>query len=455
MMGSDHEGRPLCKLCIESNGVFICPRCRKPGKRHSKAKCQLCYWRELGGQRLMEFDSSLKHDWLRHEFRLFFDDLSLHRDPQRATFLITKYGNFFTTIDAAVNTSTDLSYDLLGQLFWKNGLHKHKVAISFLIRRGYLPELKTMEWEALIQRMAQHRLLDRIRDVGHYQVLVEYYEFLQHHVRRNRKFNWVTPKERPKPRTITINLQTAHHFLSFVGIKSRDELRHLHQNILDRYLYEHPGYRNAVRPFIWYLNKIVRIFKTLHIPTEVKGIRKNLILPDEKVSELLAVWLAAEGDDTRMALTGLLMLLYCQEPHTIATIKISDIQLKDTDVAQISVGKTYLEVEPEVGQVLRRYLFVRRPLCISEHHWENPYLFPGQLARSHVHPETIGGLLKRAGVSAEQLFATGVSNAFAAGVPSPKILVNTVGITLPTAMKYFYAQNPMQANYASEHLANK
>lgn len=451
----DHEGRPLCKTCVGSNGVFICPQCNKPGKRHSRAKCQQCYWRELGGQRLMKIDAALRNDWLRHEFRLFFDDLSVHRNPQRAALMITKYGEFFAALDGAVTISADLSYELLAQLFWNHGLHRHKVAISFLIRRGLLAEMKANEWSEFLEALRQRRILENNRDAPHYKLLLEYEEFLQHRVRSNRKFNWISPNERPKARTVTNNLAAANHFLTFVGAKTTDDLRQLHQNTLDKYLYENRGYRDAIRPFVWYLNKIVRVFKQLEIPPDTKGIRRGLILPEVKVSELLARWLCADGADARPALMGLLMLFYCQQPSTIVPIKLTDIQVHGNDTAQITIRRTFIEVESNVGQVLRRYLAARHVLCLNEKPWENPFLFPGQLARSHVSPGTIGYLMKHFEVSPEQLFATGVSNAFLDGVPSPKILVESTGITLPTAMKYFYAQNPMQANYVKEHLANK
>lgn len=451
----DHEGRPICQLCIDTNGIFVCPQCRKLGKRHSKSKCILCYWRDVGGSRLKAIEEKISQEWVARELRLFFGQQSTY-NPKRAARMAHRYGEFFIAIDRHIDSPENLTLQRLSECFYDQGIHKNRQVLSFLHERGFLTHQEISQWSDALQLMRHRRILDRASASSYHDILIEYYKFMHKTVVSNRKMNWVEGNERPKPRTVSSNLSAAERFLDFACIGSVADLRALDQDVMERFLHQHPGTRDAIRPFIRYLNRVVRIFHHLSIPTLKKGIAPGLLLDEKRTSELLSRWLNANGTDTRDALLGLLMLLYCQKPASLIKVRLSEIFWGDDGGATLNVCGKAIVVEQEVGAVLQRYLDHRHKIYSGYNVAKNPFLFPGRLAGSHLAPTAITSMLQRKfAVTSPQLFATAANNAFADGIPSPKALVAATGIALPTAMKYFYAQNPRQANYVYEHLAGE
>jgi len=105
-------------------------------------------------------------------------------------------------------------------------------------------------------------------------------------------------------------------------------------------------------------------------------------------------------------------------------------------------GRAEIQLDPRVSALLHRYLAIREPLAMLDSSAENPYLFTGRRYGDHLTATAVHHWLARYDVTAEQLFATALYNAYLRGLRHPKILVNAFGIAVPTAVKYLAMIDP-------------
>ncbi len=449
----NHAGKPICPTCAERQGApFICPTCGRPGRRHSKARCERCYWNERVGKRFLELETRLAQAWVRKEFSRFFDELFDYYSGKIIALRLARYAEFFAAIDKYFTQRAELSYRGLVQRLGRSLVHDNTVAVNFFIKHGLVEELPSWEHQAVKESTTQVKLLEQAASKPYHSVLTAFHRSLVDVSERYQQRGWTRGKHRPKPRTITVSLQAAQTFLDFLPAEGVANLRQLNQVDLDRFLERYPGYANALRTFLLFLHRVVKLFRPISIPTTPKRAALAIALGPERKQELLTKWLTSEGSASQEGLICSLMLLYAQMPHRIVQIKLSDLQRSEEGRYSVIFGRVDLPLSEEIGRLLDHYLAYRDSKSPQERPWENEYLFPGKMIGTHLSPAAITYYLKKNKVTAKALFATAVANAYRHGVRHPKILVNALGICTVTAVKYMNEFDPRLVDEVTQKL---
>lgn len=439
--GEDRSGHPLCKKCLTEGAFFLCPTCGQTGRRHSKTKCHQCYWKDLGGRRLREIEKNINNSWLKREFRLFFDHLSAHGKEQRAALILKKYELFFISLDTEITNKSELSYDLIFQVLYNENLVKYMEAISFFQRRNLLSKIEPDDWRYYKEKAKQRRILLSGEGQWYYDLLTEYLQYLLMIQRKNENKGYTESRRRPAPSTISTNLSAAQTFFDDLDINDASLIRTIDQNQLDRFLVRKPGYFDAVRPVVKYLNQEVRLFKRIKVNTLKKNIPKNIYIGQEHCRKLLNKWLNTTGLESRNALIKTLMLLYAQHPKNITMLRIRDIDRVSGGLVTLRFDGHLLKLNEDTSRLLERYLSVRTVRSSLDTPWDNPFLFPGRLSGTSLSHQSINYHLRGEGLSVNQMFASALINMYASGIKHPKVLVKAFGITLQSAMKYYEVMN--------------
>lgn len=452
----NHAGKSICAACAERQGApFICPTCNRPGRRHSKERCERCYWKERSALRYEEHETRFAHAWVKKEFHRFFDELFDYYGGKIIVRRLTRYAEFFAAIDKHFTQRAELSYRGLIERLGRNLVHGNAVAMSFFIKRGLVEELPAWEREAIQGNTSQTKLLDRAASKPYHSLLVAFHRSLVSVSQRYQHRGWTRGKHRPKPRTITVSLQAAQAFLDFLPAEVVTNIRQLNQVDLDRFLEQYPGYANALRTFLLYLHRVVKLFRPISIVTTPKRSAMAIALNPERKQELLAKWLASEGSATKEGLICSLMLLYAQMPHRIVQLKLSDLQRNEEGRYSVIFGRVDLPLSEEISRLVDRYLAYRDSQSPFERAWENEYLFPGKVIGTHLSSAAVTYYLKKNKVTAKALFATAVSNAYLHGVRHPKILVRALGICTVTAVKYMNEFDPRLVDEVTQKLRER
>ncbi|KVU36671.1 hypothetical protein WK66_29375 [Burkholderia ubonensis] len=143
------------------------------------------------------------------------------------------------------------------------------------------------------------------------------------------------------------------------------------------------------------------------------------------------------------------MTLYCQSLKKTVSLEMSQFQQTSDGQIHVQLAKHAIPLLEPVANVLTRYLEQRKSPSSLLRDVTSPYLFPGRNVNAPLSPDTASARLhKKYGVSAEQLFSTGLFHAYRGGVQHPKVLVTRFGISMITAMKYLEILLPrLKAEY--------
>ena len=157
---------------------------------------------------------------------------------------------------------------------------------------------------------------------------------------------------------------------------------------------------------------------------------------------LLKAWLNPSDETVREALAGLLMMLYAQPVNRVVALHLSDLVEGRDGRYRIALAKTEIALDPNVSAVLRRWLELRKVAMPLDDAQTNPFLFPGRRYGEHITTTGVTYWLRKAGVTAEQLYSSAIYNAYRNGARLPKVLMNAFGITKTTAIKYLSLIDP-------------
>jgi hypothetical protein len=205
---------------------------------------------------------------------------------------------------------------------------------------------------------------------------------------------------------------------------------------------QHRGSKESIRAFVRHLNRREKLFARLKVVTVRQGLPEGAFLARDRYLALLRAWLSPSDDTLREALLGLLMMLYAQPVNRVVALRLSDLVEGRNGQYRIALAKTEIALDPNVSVVLRRWLERRDTLMLFDNAEQNPYLFPGRRYGEHITTAGVTYWLRKAGVTAEQLYSSAIYNAYRNGARLPKVLMNAFGITKATAVKYLNLIDP-------------
>jgi len=438
------DGRPICKVCVARGGTpFVCPRCGQEGKSFSQASCQTCYDRDRVRKKVNTVALVLRQEWAKQAWLAFGTSLAEDFHPFSALQRIDRYFLLFARLDAAFSRTSEVTPEaLLTVVGGRDGLRRNAVPYGFLVKSGYVPEMTRALLDDTAEQMRQRALLADIDGQWYAPTVMRFHANLQALHERYSERGWKGKQSRMRMRTITQNLGVAIRFCQMLDGMGVAMIQQVAPNHLDAFQAQHPGSRNSIRAFVRYLNRHEKLFSKLRIITVRQDLPDGIFLSRERYLELLRAWLSPSDETLRESLIGLLMMLYAQSVTRLVALRMSDLVESRNGQFRIALARTEIALDPNVSALMRRWLEVRRAITVFDDVDQNPYLFPGRRVGEHITPSGVTYWLRKAGVTAEQLYSTAIFNAYRNGVRLPKVLMNAFGITKTTAIKYMSLIDP-------------
>lgn len=252
------DGKKLCTLCI-NEASKICPDCKILIPAGLLNNCRNCYWNNLLKKRVALNSEQLENLLLRQEFINFSEWLSTNLSSQKAAIRISKYANFFQSLEL-VGQQIPL-YPKLLEIFGADYLRRNKKILHWLsIDRGLLinEQLKkdTIE-EHRIQRM-----LSKIPDESvSYVVVFEYEKFLRIRLKSGKICI----------RTLRCSLSPAIALMNLSGHKFPTN------KTVNKYIEKTPGQTASLTGFVSFLSQTYMLKIRLPPPTRTQQNRKRIL----------------------------------------------------------------------------------------------------------------------------------------------------------------------------------
>lgn len=441
--GTNHTGQAVCRRCLEMGEArYVCPRCGREGKRHSRERCKACYEADRLAFLVERCLSRLPVGWPQDFFPCFIRDLAEAVSSGKVLTRLERYASFFAELGCRFPDRDEMTAPALMAMYGREGLRRNAIPYGYLLKSGLVRTTSELAVRQAAEGRRQQRILEEGRCRWYEALLAEFYRHQEVIRQRYLSRGWVGRLERFVPRTITANLAAAARFLASLDPEKVQSSGQIEQGALERFLLLNPGYHDGVHSFVRFLNRKKKVFRRLKVPGIARGPRKGTFLDVRFYRRLVRTWLNPADGLLKESLICLLMLLYAQKAHRIVRLKLSEIG-QDCDGAYwFRFGKTDIQLDPEVGALLDRYLAGRKPLNPLEDAGSNPYLFPGRGFGRHLSEQEVTRYVRSYGITANQLFASSLFHAFLNGVKHPKVLVVALGITDSTAMKYFETLSP-------------
>lgn len=438
------DGKPVCKRCHESGeNPFVCPKCGEAGVRYSATRCLSCYQRDTVQKRLSEASRLLQRDWARESWLGFGAALLVEMRPEKAMANINRYYLLFARLDAAFAKPAEITpSELLATAGGKDGLRRFAVPYGYLVKCGTIPATTRTLLADTAESVRQGAMIENVEGKWFASVLSRYRDYLMAIRARYDSRGWKGEKSRMKARTITSNLRSARKFCETMEAEGVVMIQQATPDHLNKFLELSPGHTASIRSFVRFLNRKEKLFQTLSIKTIRRDLPEGIFLSKAKYQTLLKNWLSPADDVLRESLIGLFLLLYAQTIKGTVSIRLEDLSQRPDGRYRIAFGRTEINLDARVSNILCRYLERRRALAIMDNGDDNPYLFPGRQFGGHLTAAAVTYWLAKVNVRAEQLFATALYNAYLNGLRLPKVLVNAFGITSATAVKYLNMIDP-------------
>ena len=438
------DGRPVCKGCQQTGSQpFVCPECGQEGRIFSKARCTDCYDRDRVRKKVELSAILLRQPWARDAWLAFGEDLVARMLPHNAVLRIERYFLLFARLDAEFSRVSEITpAALLNTVGGRDGLRRFAVPYGFLVKSQIVPEMTRALLDDTAEQVKQAAMLATVEGQWFTPTLQRFQaNLLALHARYSER-GWKGRDSRMKLRTVTQNLLAAITFCQMADAQGVTMIQQITPNHLDAFQAQHRGSKESIRAFVRHLNRREKLFAKLKVVTVRQDLPEGVFLGRERYLALLRAWLSPSDDTLREALLGLLMMLYAQPMARVVALRLSDLVEGRNGQYRIALAKTEIALDPNVSAVLRRWLEQRRALMLFDNADQNPYLFPGRRYGEHITTAAVTYWLRKAGVTAEQLYSSAIYNAYRNGARLPKVLMNAFGITKTTAIKYLNLIDP-------------
>jgi hypothetical protein len=211
------------------------------------------------------------------------------------------------------------------------------------------------------------------------------------------------------------------------------------QFMVDTYSVEHPRHFHSLGSFVRHLNRDkLRLFKLKLPPKTGERSSVHLRISANRRAELVGEWLGLhDGPDLRNSAVSLLCMFYLQKPEVVLALRRENMR-REGEVISLDFGYGWEQIDPEICDVLARWLDA----------WHNPsrfrdivqsqYLFPGMKPdKGYGSDRYSQWLRKHHGITRRQLYATAVHGLIEAGLTDPGALVHQFGIHPSSAIRYW------------------
>jgi hypothetical protein len=448
-------GRPACKLCTKTRGIFVCPTCRRPGKRHSADRCESCYLSDLLEKQVAAWLDAMPNGWVKVLSQTWASKY-LHdakADAKKARYSdIKSTVDFFNTLAASCRSPEDMTLLFLFETFGNSWTNSYQNAFNFLVKSALVPPRDDQAYTDIRNFQHQLRYIKMASGTWFENLLSEYHTFLQEVRERYQSRGWDSG-EKYQQGTISSQMQSAYYFLLFHehSVKSVQELREEH---FYQFFKSFPGYKNSLYSgLLYFLNYKRKTFRRISLKDEdnLVGRRKSSntskpsskrkgVLTGAEYARLTKRLYQCPPSEARDALICLFALLYGQMSHKIIRMRL-DAVIQDPDGKfNVRFASAPLEIDEQTAKVLAMYMH-QRQLQEKRLDFPNPYLFPGKAAGSHLQYDRAHVVYGQYGVTVQRAFATALIRLYQGGVTQPKVLIDGLGVCARTAVKYYELAN--------------
>ncbi len=431
--GSDSQGRSICKDCVALDGApYICPKCGKPGRRHSAEHCDECYWTGRLELAVKELANGLTSPRLRAVLAGYPRYLADRCGAKKAFLELDRRWQFFIALDREPRLLAD--HGALLERFGAEGLRRFTVPYGFLAAVGVISPVGETLVSEVTEKRRQREILSVSRDSWQpwaKRALTDFNTYLTLLRDRYWQRGWRDKRARFVDRTVTSCLRNAAQFLE--EVKDLSGTHEIDQERLLKYVAEHPGRRNSLRRFISFINSRGRFDGALQIPSVNCGIRRGSFVSVNKEKQIMLEISDDDAGTCQARLIKAVMLLFAQHPRRVVRLTLRDIS-GEPGARAVRFARIAVPLPPELSDLLERYLVLRQSVF---HEPGSRYLFPGRLPGSHLSVAAVSYMLGKQQITSAQLFASSMIKSYLFGVRHPATLVLGYGICAGTAMKYF------------------
>lgn len=458
-IAGEREGKRYCKHCLPTGKppLIVCTACGQTKHAYSRTECEDCGWSRLNEALVQSLYPRLSTEWARALFARYHRESAARSRKGRWRACLRRDIDAFVMLEKAFPGGHEMTGVMIVRRLGTTFTNSYQRVMSFLAHAGLIELYDDPDY-----RMEYHlaKIRSLIPDDGGWvaEVLKRFLARLMHDrdkvVKRRRRSRVPTA-----PKSVESVMRMAHALL----IAARDEfgvvdVRGLTQQHVDTVIARKRGYRVRVAAFLHYFNLHERAFQRLKTYRVPVAFPQHRILPEATCRRLIA-WArnASRLPDVRTSLVILFGLLYAQPTHRSLATRLDAIT-ETADGYQIAFAKVPVDLDPLTVEVLRRWLSLRRESSVFDLTGSSVYLFPGGVATTHATPDTPRRALRGLGVSPFTLHITGLASLVRSGIDQPRVLADTFGVSLPTAMKYCEALGAFErqrAKFAVTHYAQR
>lgn len=428
--GIDSKGQVVCKSCLE-NENYRCPKCGQPGKKHSKTRCQDCYWKEHAQSVIAEGVAALSRPWTRQAYRAFGESLITSYGAQKASHRIPRYLVFFISLDMRFKNAASITARNLIKTFRAEGLRRNTVAVAYLSKNGIFPAYTQTELEHYNEIARQERLIEGVSNKWYGNFLSNFWD----HALHIQQTSLDRKNKGPKSRTVYTWVSAAKAFLEFVSKEGVSATSQIESHHLTLFLQEQSGYEASIRRFIRFLNKNGKMFTPIRMESIVPQSISHLFLPQARLDEMLVRFLSPETS-AKEAIFGVLMVVYAQSVSRICDLRMDQLGRNKDGLRTIRFYRIDVEIDKFIEPVIERWLEERKSLTVMESAHDNKYLFPGRRPGDHITTSSVKYYYNQWGVTANQLLASSLFQMYCNGIRHPNVPHDAFGVSKAMTGKY-------------------
>lgn len=440
------DGKNVCSECFDSNtlNIISCPSCGQKRPAAVEHRCMGCLAVRLAETLGNKISSTLTRSWSRELFEGFFSDLR-DRLPQNNLALLKSNAEGFRILESALGNAEEMTAPAVLKAFYPQPLTRFTGIKEWMMARHGM-DFKSDECLQIIHQLKMDAFLETI-DTSWIRTLASEFHTALLDGRTKRLGKGVKRARFPmKYSTIRAAVIKAVQFMQHCATLGATSRAGLTEEALDDYTVHHERTWHVLGAFIRYWNRRVVSFQRLELPkSPARRDNPKLVLSEEVRAALVNRWLATQdGVELRNAVVALLMLTYAQPVKRIVGLQFEHL-VRERGSLSLDFGKGAVEIDPLIAECLEHWLEQRVHHSAFRAVSASSFLFPGRTARAGVAATTISVWCVAQGITLRHIGASAMSGFFARGMTDPTPLIDILGVTPATAMRYWHRSGAQDA----------
>lgn len=436
-IAGERNGKKYCAKCLPTGSppIVTCTDCGKQKNHFGSGRCEDCAWRRIHSKLLTRLNPEVPALWARNLMSEYYQTLRDHIANGVLSKSLRRDVKFFAALAGHFESADALSGVMIIRKLGHEFLASHGRAMSFLSATGYINTYQDpdylLEWHLSRIRIYAARgpewsrpALDR---------------FLSHMLhKRDLSLDHAKRRTVPvKPKSMESAVRSAASFLTFAAAEGATSISDVSQNHLELFLGRHRNHRLRISAFVRYLRRHERTFQKLKLHTSKQEFSlKNALSDEDRLALIQSVSENTSIVDVRWSIVTMFALIYAQPGHKSVSLPIHAVRVGPDGIYEVLFAKIWITLDEVTHNLMERWLSMRRENSCFERNDESHYLFPGRQAGSHMRSDTYIGWISAKGYTSRSLVTTSLVQWATADVVSPRIMIDALGVSRETAIRY-------------------